>query len=243
MIDFHCHLDLYEKPFEIAAQCREQGVYVLSVTTTPSAWKTSSTLSIGVDRIRVALGLHPQIAHERVSELALFDELLGQTKYVGEIGLDGDKDFQRHWDKQVVVFDHILNSCSCSGGRIMSIHSRKAVPHVLERLSGKPDAGIPVLHWFSGTANELEKAIDAGCWFSVGPAMLRGKKGSALAARIPRDKVLTETDGPFAQSDGIPLLPWQVPDAELRLAEIWGVPLHEVQYVLHSNLRKLVASV
>lgn len=243
VIDFHCHLDLYEKPFEIAAECRAQGVYVLSVTTTPSAWKTSSTLSVGEDRIRVALGLHPQIAHERVSELALFDELLGQTKYVGEIGLDGDRDFKQHWEKQLLVFDHILESCAKAGGRILSIHSRKAVRHVLERLACKPTAGVPVLHWFSGTPNELDSAIEAGCWFSVGPAMLRGKKGSALAARIPRDKILTETDGPFARTDGVPLLPWQVNDAERRIAEIWRASLEEVQHVLHRNLRMLVASV
>lgn len=243
MIDFHCHLDLYEKPFEIAAKCRDQGIYVLSVTTTPSAWQTSSTLSNGDDRIRVALGLHPQIAHERISELALFDELISQTKYVGEVGLDGDSDFMPHWEKQLIVFDHVLESCAKVGGRIISIHSRKAVRQVLERLSSKPDAGVPVLHWFSGTANELDKAIEAGCWFSVGPAMLRGKKGSALAARIPRDRILTETDGPFAQADGMPLFPWQVPDAEKRLAEIWEVPSEDVRAALHDNFRRLIVSV
>ena len=43
-----------------------------------------------------------------------------------------------------------------------------------------PDAGISILHWFSGTVSELTAAIDFGCWFSVGLPMLRSKKGQAL---------------------------------------------------------------
>lgn len=38
-----------------------------------------------------------------------------------------------------------------------------------------------------------------GCWFSVGPAMLQGARGTELVARMPRDRVLTESDGPFAR--------------------------------------------
>ncbi|WOH52660.1 P-loop NTPase fold protein [Bradyrhizobium sp. sBnM-33] len=51
--------------------------------------------------------------------------------------------------------------------------------------------------------------------------------------------VENSTGGPFAQTDGVPLLPWQVNDAERRIAEIWGAPLEEVQHVLHNNLRML----
>ena len=70
---------------------------------------------------------------------------------------------------------------------------------VLDRLQAYRDAGIPVLHWFSGPRRDLECAIELGCWFSVGPAMLRSRTGRALAALMPRDRVLTESDGPFAQ--------------------------------------------
>src|SRR5437868_5038347 len=54
-------------------------------------------------RIRTALGLHPQLAHERKSELALFDALLPKTDYVGEIGLDGSPEYRPHWNDQVAV--------------------------------------------------------------------------------------------------------------------------------------------
>lgn len=39
MIDFHCHLGLYPNPPAVRDECVRQGLYVLSVTTTPSAWE------------------------------------------------------------------------------------------------------------------------------------------------------------------------------------------------------------
>ena len=171
----HCHLDLYPEPFKVAEECNRRGTYVLSVTTTPKAWEGTCRLSEGSPRIRTALGLHPQIAHQRYQELGLFDALLSEAKYVGEIGLDGGSGFKDHWDVQLKAFRHILNAVNHAGGRIMSIHSRASATAVLDELKGID--GTPVLHWFTGTKNQLNRAIDMGCWFSVGPAMLMPKKG------------------------------------------------------------------
>lgn len=192
MIDFHCHLDLYPDPHGVAAECRRRGLYVLSVTTTPSAWNGTKALSNGSDRIRTAIGLHPQIAHERQSELPLFDRILPDTRYVGEVGLDGSPELRRHWNAQVEVFEHILRECQRVGGRVMSIHSRRAVKAVLDRLEKSPGSGTPILHWFSGNNFELERAVSLGCWFSVGPAMLLSERGRTLAAKMPCDRVLTK---------------------------------------------------
>ena len=241
MIDFHCHLDLYPEPVRVARTCHERGLYVLSVTTTPSAWHGTNALAQG--RIRTALGLHPQLAHERKTELGLFDNLLPQARYVGEIGLDGAPEFRAHWTDQLAVFDHVLAACSRAGGRIMSIHSRRASKAVLDCLESHPGAGIPVLHWFSGSVRDLERAINFGCWFSVGPAMLTGDKGRALTKRMPRERVLTESDGPFAQIDGATVLPWQVEGAISTLADLWSLSMAEAGQLIHRNLRDLVASI
>jgi TatD DNase family protein len=242
VIDFHCHLDLYPNPVLIADGCRERSMHVLSMTTTPSAWKQSRALGRDGDRIRTALGLHPQIAHERRSELALFDELLPQTRYVGEVGLDGGPEYQEHWPTQTEVFSHVLDACQRGGGRIISIHSRRAAKPVLDSLSVHMGYGTAVLHWFSGTTRELDQAIRQGCWFSVGPAMLRSDRGRALVSRMPRDRILTETDGPFAQTRGQPLLPWDAEDAVAALADLWSAPFDQVEIVLRENLRRLVGS-
>lgn len=205
-----------------------------------SAWEGTAALSRG--RIRTALGLHPQLAHERRSELALFDKLLPNTRYVGEIGLDGAPESRPHWKDQLDVFDHILVSCAKIGGRIMSIHSRRASKAVLDCLDAHPNAGVPVLHWFSGSVRDLERAIELGCWFSVGPAMLKSDKGRSLTAKMPRDRVLTESDGPFAQLDGRAALPWDVEQAAIGLACLWSNSTQEAQMILDNNLRQLSQS-
>jgi TatD DNase family protein len=240
VIDFHCHLDLYPNYREVRQECDRRGIYVLSVTTTPSAWEGTCALSHGSPRIRTALGLHPQLAGERKGELALFDALLPKTRHVGEIGLDGAPEFRSSWKDQLAVFEHILVQCGRAGGRVMSIHSRRASGPVLDCLKREPKAGTPVLHWFSGSFRDLDRAVKLGCWFSVGPAMLAGEKGRELVARMPRERVLTESDGPFAQIDGSAALPWQVEIAEKSISKIWSAPSDAVQKILNSNLRNLL---
>lgn len=239
MIDFHCHLDLYPNPQAVVRRAAASGVYVLSVTTTPRAWKKTAELSAGLPRVRTALGLHPQVAHERHGELALFEEFLGRTRYVGEVGLDGSPDMKPHAEIQRRVFDRILSACARSGGRVLSIHSRRATEAVLEALRRHPECGVPVLHWFSGTKAQLDEAIALGCWFSVGPAMLAGARGAALAAAIPRDRLLTETDGPFATTSGRVLEPDDVAAAEVALSAIWGIGIAGVRETLLSTFTGL----
>lgn len=239
MIDFHCHLDLYPSPNQIARDCDARGLKVLSVTTTPSAWAGTTALARGSAHIRTALGLHPQIAHERKGELPLFEELLPETRYVGEVGLDGSPDLKPHWAAQTEVFTGILDACGRAGGRVLSIHSRRAATPVLDALQAHPEAGVPILHWFSGSRRELDRAVEMGCWFSVGLNMFLGDRGRSLAVGMPRDRVLTESDGPFAQLDRRSALPWDVGRTTVALAQLWNEPVGEVQEQLSANLRHL----
>lgn len=241
MIDFHAHLDLYADPHKVVRECVARDLYVLSVTTTPSAWSGTAALTKDAPRIRTALGLHPQIAHERKGELALFERLLPEVRYVGEIGLDGSPEYQRYWPDQEQVFSSVLSLCARAGGRIMTIHSRRAATQVLDALAMEPRAGIAIMHWFSGTQRELARAVDMGCWFSVGPAMLAGNKGRALTAKMPRDRVLTETDGPFAQVDGRAAWPWDANLALEVLSNVWSESIETVQCQLKRNLRRLIS--
>jgi len=57
--------------------------------------------------------------------------------------------------------------------------------------------GTPILHWFSGSVSELDRAIEMGCWFSVGLPMARSARGLAHIAPIPHGRLSTETDAPF----------------------------------------------
>lgn len=239
MIDFHCHLDLYPDPVAVTQSCVSRNIYVLSVTNTPSAWEGTLALSHKAKRIRTALGLHPQIAHERHGELPLFEKLLPSATYVGEIGLDGSPELRPHWETQKRVFHRILDLCDQAGGRVMTIHSRRAATQVLDALEAHKGAGTPILHWFSGTKRELDRAVSMGCWFSVGPGMIHGQKGRDIVKMIPRDRLLTESDGPFTQIEGRSVLPWELDRVLNAIAELWSEDALAVERRVAENLRQL----
>lgn len=241
MIDFHCHLDLYPEPGLVLERLAREKIYVLAVTTTPLAWDGTRRLIGDQPRVRIALGLHPQVVAERHKEVDILCARIAETRYVGEIGLDGSPDYRASFAIQQQVLEKALSACAAHGGRVISLHSRRAARQVLDAIEAQPRCGTPVLHWFSGTRAELERAIELGCWFSVGPAMLRSERGRKLAEAMPHDRVLTETDGPFAKSAGQPLMPWNAADAEDMLTELWKLPHAGVSEVLHRNLRRLVA--
>ena len=219
---------------------REQ-IYVLAVTTTPMAWRGTTAAFGKVPRIRVALGLHPELVAERHHEVDSLVQLIPEARYVGEIGIDGSPAHRSSLSLQRTILDRILEACASYGGRILSMHSRRAASDVLDALAKHPAAGVAVLHWFSGTRRELDRAIELGCWFSVGPAMLAGAKGRALVGAMPRERVLTETDGPFAKLGDRPLFPWDVAASESTLAEIWGVTLADAGATILSNFRHLIS--
>ena len=188
----------------------------------------------------MAVGLHPELAATRYREVGRICALVSESHYVGEIGLDGSERHRSSLAVQSQVFESVLRACESYGGRIMTIHSRGATSLVLDYLDAHPKSGVPVMHWFSGTTSELARAIDLGCWFSVGPAMLRGAKGRRLASLMPIGRVLTETDGPIARQRGQALMPWNVREAEVELGTLWKLSINGVQRQLSRNLRDLV---
>nr|WP_250813093.1 TatD family hydrolase [Neorhizobium tomejilense] len=141
--------------------------------------------------------------------------------------------------KQVIAFNHILSACQSVGGRTLSIHSRHAASKVLDCLEAYPDAGVPILHWFSGSPSELRRAIAVGCWFSVGRPMTKSAKGVEHLKSMPRDRILTETDAPFASA---PTDTFRDLETTVKaLADVWACSSDEAADQLKSNLRHLAA--
>jgi TatD DNase family protein len=96
------------------------------------------------------------------------------------------------------------------------------------------------LHWFSGTLEETRRAVNMGCWFSVGPAMLRGVKGRRIIKELPKEKVLPETDGPFARNGSSPLMPWEAITIVKPVAIAWNMAESGVTEQLNLNLMTLL---
>lgn len=240
MMDLHCHVDLYSNHDEVLADISNSKLYVLSVTTVPSAWYGTVALTKGLPRVKTALGLHPQVAHLREGELQLFDQLVGETRYIGEIGLDGSKGYKPHFDSQLRVFRHILNCCQNYDDKILTIHSLNACDQVLECLEAFPSSGKPVLHWFLGSKTQLLRGVACGGYYSVGPAMITSQRGRKVIDWIPRERVLLETDGPFSRINGRSCLPSDVHLVIDYLSTLWSEQVGEVKCQLEINLKRLL---
>jgi TatD DNase family protein len=222
LVDFHCHLDLYPDHVEQVARCEREGIFALTVTTTPKAWKRNHQIASVTKHVRVALGLHPQLVAERAAELSEWEDLLPQARYVGEVGLDAGPRYYKSLDAQKGVFEKILRACAQAGGKILTIHSVRAVTPVLDMLERHlpSSKGLPVLHWFTGSSGEARRAVEMGCYFSVNARMLANEKHRAILSTLPLDRLLTETDGPFTNTGDRPSRPGDVRAAIEGLASL-----------------------
>ena len=165
-----------------------------------------------------------------------------ETRYVGDVGLDGTPESRPHWREQERVFEQVLRFSERAGGRILTVHSRRAAREVVDALERVPGAGTAILHWFTGSKAELERAVAVGCWFSVGAQMVTSQRGRDALATMPRNRVLTETDGPFGMMDGRPLPPAEVSRPLQVLASTWRCTVGEARSTVASNLNRLAAS-
>ena len=243
-VDFHCHLDLYPDLEVAIARAEAARIYTLTVTTTPKAWPRNHELTRGTRYVRAALGLHPQLVAERASELPLWERHLPETRYVGEVGLDAGPRFYKSLDTQKQVFRTVLERCAEAGGKILTVHSIRTVPKVLDMIERylPRDRGVVVLHWFTGSKAEARRAAALGCYFSVNAEMTRSDRGRALVADLPIDRLLTETDGPFTQVDGRPTEPADARIAIEAIARVRNLGTDAITKAVRTNLQTLLRS-
>lgn len=243
-VDFHCHLDLYPDYEAAIARAEAARIYTLTVTTTPKAWPRNHEYTRRTRHIRAALGLHPQLVSERADELPLWERYLPETRYVGEVGLDAGPRFYKSIDIQKEVFRTVLERCAQTGGKILTVHSVRSVPAVLDMIEEHlpRDRGTAVLHWFTGSKSEARRATALGCYFSVNVEMARSDRGQAVLAELPADRLLTETDGPFTRTEERPAEPQDVQRAVQAIAQIKHLPVDTVNLQIQRNLSALLRS-
>lgn len=238
-VDAHCHIDLFPEPVAIATEIQRNKIHTIAVTNAPSVFHFTANLAKEHSFVHPAAGLHPELVKTHCGELPLLIELIENTRFVGEVGLDfvttnpDDRKLQEH------VFGKMLEKCASVGGRILTIHSRRSSGRVIEMLENTPP-GKAILHWFSGPKKDLLKAIHLGCWFSINPAMVRSQTGRALIARMPKDKTLLESDGPFVNDGGMPSTPSSIQSITKEISEIWDCTEDDVRKSVNDNFYKLM---
>lgn len=151
---------------------------------------------------RLSLGFHPWYIDDVEHELALFEECLEYTRYIGEIGLDFAPGRLEAVSKDVQedVFRRML-TCIFRQNKVYvlsihTVHSASRVMDILEEFSEQLENVNVIFHRFNGTQDELRRILKMGGYFSVHPSMVTSKKGRSYIQYIPDNRLLLETDLP-----------------------------------------------
>lgn len=197
--DTHFHLDLFKNPRQVIEAIEQAGIYTIAVTNLPELFDHTFNLTKDTKYVRAALGFHPELAAQHKPQISLFKKKIDLTRYIGEIGLDNYNKTPTDYLEQKKIFEKIVELCHEAGKKILTVHSRRSEKDILS-LIGSAFTGKVVLHWYSGALKEIERAVEYGFYFSINLAMCQSENGKKIIERIPENRLLIETDGPFVKN-------------------------------------------
>ena len=195
-MDAHMHFDLYDNRNEVLRYVQQKESYTIAVTNLPQLFEKYKHQYMGNKYFQLALGFHPELVYQYSNQQMLFKELINETRFIGEIGLDYTKKSKEDVMCQTEIFEKIIKWCS-GKNKILSVHSRSASKKVVDILNGFD--GTVILHWYSGGITDLRRAIEQGCYFSINHQMLQSVNGRNIVGNIPVDRILLESDAPFTK--------------------------------------------
>lgn len=207
LFDAHVHLGWFADPAAEASAARVMGLGMLAVTVTPEEYRRLEPELAGERNVVLAAGLHPWWVREAGDADGLLG-LLDDVRWVGEIGLDASPRHAATWDAQLAAFEAVCEACArtspAEAPKVLSIHAVRSAGTVLDVLerTGAAAACRCVLHWFSGSSEELWRAVRMGCRISLGERALATRRGREYARVTPEGSLLVETDLP--ESEGSP---------------------------------------
>lgn len=202
-VDTHVHLDLMTNGVEIARAAQDLGIGLFCTTVTPHDTAAALKRFSNRPNVRVGAGLHPWWLADGTcgdADVEMLEDLVVCSRYVGEVGLDAGKRGAAGLEQQTTAFERIMTAVSEHPlpGRVISIHAIRSVNRVLDILERTDTFATSscILHWFSGSSDELWRAVRLGCFFSINEHMLATKRGREYARILPDDRLLLETDAP-----------------------------------------------
>lgn len=207
LFDAHCHLDLMAHPDAVADEATALGLGLFDCGVNPRDFASVHGRTRRPPTVIKGIGLHPwwlADGHCGFDEINLLCEVAAQERYIGEVGLDFSARFAGSEPLQSQALDQLCEALAQHPltGRVISIHAVRSAGTVLDILEShgllipNPSSPVIIFHWFSGTSDELVRARDAGCYFSVNERMFASKRGREYARQIPLDRLLLETDAP-----------------------------------------------
>jgi TatD DNase family protein len=237
LIDTHCHINFFKNAGDIALKCERKKVHTIYVTTLPSQFEETYPYVKNLKYIYPSLGFHClEHDYDLNGEKKIFLKNIDKSRYIGEVGLDFSKRAIVNHDVQIEILEFIFLSIQYKD-KIVSVHSASAEDKVFELLQ-KYEIRTVIFHWYSGKISTLKKILETGYFFSINQAMCKSKKGQNIISKLPKDKVLIETDAPFIKD----VLPYENDFVYSYLSDIWNISLIDVKKKVLNNFIKMICS-
>lgn len=238
LIDTHFHLDFYRDHHHWYEQTNTLKQYTLCVTNSPEIYYSCKKLYPETQYIKFALGYNPQVCSEIVLNKRMFLSELSKTKYIGEVGLDFSSKHIGTKMKQVDAFEFICRSVADSG-KLLTVHSRNAEKDTFD-IMARNGIKRAIIHWYTGDLENMQKFIGAGYYFSVNSNMCTTSKGRRIISKIPLDKLLVESDGPFTKVGTHKYTPINLRDVYSILATT--ISTRNVENIVYENFNRLLTT-
>jgi TatD DNase family protein len=245
LIDTHCHLDAAEfggQQDDIVRAAQDAGVGVLVFPSVERAnFAAVQTISARHPNCAPAYGIHPMyVERAQPGDLDVLRDQLAQPNVVavGEIGLDF---FVEGYDREKQAFWFAAQLELAREFELpVLLHIRRAQDEVLKHLRHTRVIG-GIAHAFNGSRQQADEFLKLGFNLGFGGAMTytRATRLRALAAELPLEAIVLETDAPDIPPDflerGQPNKPEYLPRIAQTLAELRGVSVEEVARVTTAN--------
>jgi TatD DNase family protein len=244
MIDAHAHLDKYGDALPRAlGEIRTRGIRTIAVSMDVESFRTTQGIAEAEPLVLPSFGVHPWDAPRFASDLSALDAPLQEARLLGEVGLD--RYFVTDptaYPAQEKVFEYFLDAAEGSG-RLINVHTTGAESRVLQMLRGF-DLPSVVVHWYSGPLDLVDAYLALGVYFTVGVELMRSDTIRSLLAKLPADRILTETDNPggwewMTGETGFPRL---IEDVEREAARIRGVSRVAFGELVQENFERVLAA-
>ena len=221
--------------------------YIINIGTSPETSRLAIEQAKKYDNMYTAVGIHPsdtRFLTDMEAELADIESLVldksNKCVCIGEIGLDyhyPDTDKE----KQMLYFEAQMRLAEKLGMPVC-IHDRESHADVMEVIHRFPNVK-GVLHSFSGSAEMAEELVKLGWMISFSGTLTftNAKKPREVAARIPREFVMIETDCPYLAPHpkrGTLNHSGNLEYTNAVLASIWGVSSEECAAITENNAKR-----
>ena len=256
---FDSHAHYYDERFEseinesvdtlIDALLQDSVSYIVNIGTSPKTSRLAIEQAKRHENMYTAIGIHPsdtRFLSDVDSEISEIESLIRDPENkcvcLGEIGLDyhyegTDKEKQMEYFKRQMLLAEKL-------GLPVSIHDREAHGDVMDVIRRHPDVK-GILHSFSGSPEMAEELVRLGYYISFSGTLTftNAKKPREVAAVLPKDKVLIETDCPYLTPHphrGKTNHSGYLSYTNAVLAGIWGVSEEECARITEENARRIL---